>query len=67
MFTNVLILLLVVNACFWGLAQHGTHCSVIPSGVPCPPHYVHLLMSVSSFVAAVAVAQWSYVKHVTGL
>lgn len=53
---DLLVLVLVLNALFWGLASHGTHCSVVPRGW-CVPHDVHLMLGVACFVAAVLVRQ----------
>lgn len=56
---------LALNALFWGLFPHKTHCLLVQKMgmTDCPPHYVHLLMGVFFFFSAVAVAQWSYLSH----
>ena len=55
---------LLINAVFWGLGSHRTHCSVAAAmGVSnCPPHWVHLILGAASFVGAIAVSQWKYLK-----
>lgn len=54
-----LLVFLLVNAVFWGLAPHGTHCKVTGIfGGKCIPHWIHqsigaicmLLMIVLFFV-----------------
>jgi hypothetical protein len=67
MFTTIAVVFLVANACYWGLAGHGMHCSLLPDGVACPPHYVHLLMGLGFFIAAIVVAQWDYIKYLAGV
>ncbi len=60
----ILLTFLIVNALFWGLFPHETHCQVVGEitkllnvNVECPEHKVHLLMGLISFVAAIYVAQ----------
>jgi len=61
---NLVVIVLVINALFWGLASHDQHCSVADwvglGGDNCPPHYVHLMMGLAFFVAAVYCQQKSY-------
>ena len=50
----LVVVFLVLNALFWGLASHGTHCRLAAKlDVRCPPHCVHLLMGLASYLAAV--------------
>lgn len=53
---------LVLNSIFWGLMSHSTHCDVAAlAGIKnCPPHWVHLMIGLVSFVAAIGVSQWKY-------
>jgi len=53
---------LVLNGIFWGLMQHSIHCDVAALvGIKnCPPHWVHLMIGLLSFVAAIVVSQWNY-------
>ena len=63
MMKTLLVLVLLINALFWGLAEHVQHCAVADwfgMGDNCPPHYVHLMMGVAFFVAAVYVQQKKY-------
>ena len=62
MLALVLVVLLALNALFWGLADHGTHCKLAASvGMSnCSPHYVHLLIGLVSYLAAVGVQQRAY-------
>ena len=55
MLNQLLVLFFLVNALFWGLATHHTHCDFAAKfGVKkCPPHWVHVwVMGLGSFVAA---------------
>lgn len=55
---------LLINACFWGLFSHKTHCEVAAFfGVKqCPPHWVHVyVMGILSFVLAISIQQ-NYLK-----
>lgn len=62
MLKNLLILFLVVNAIFWGLFPHKSHCKLASNFTSkCPPHYVHLLIGIISFIIAVYVAQKDYI------
>uniref|UniRef100_A0A6C0C7I9 Uncharacterized protein n=1 Tax=viral metagenome TaxID=1070528 RepID=A0A6C0C7I9_9ZZZZ len=64
MLKNLITLFFVLNAIFWGLATHSQHCNLasVFGLVNCPPHYIHLLMGVVSFVIAVYVQQRDYVN-----
>lgn len=61
---NIVIVVLVLNALFWGLYPHSSHCQVASSlGVmECPSHWIHLSMGLISFIIAIAVAQWRFIK-----
>ena len=63
MLKNLLIVFLTINALFWGLADHGSHCSLAAAmGISkCPSHTVHLIMGLLFFVAAIYVAQKEYI------
>lgn len=56
------VVLLAVNALFWGLFPHSKHCAFAGLlGVKeCPPHSLHIAMGVLFFLLAVLVAQWSH-------
>ena len=57
-----LVIFFVINALFWGLGTHQQHCALVPMK-PCPPHWVHLLMGLLSFMAAVYVKQKPYLDR----
>ena len=59
---QLLVGFLVINALFWGLFGHHTHCEVAAlAGIKtCPPHWMHIGVGVVSFLGAVVVAQWDY-------
>lgn len=59
---TLLVIFLAVNALFWGLADHGSHCNVARMlGVSnCPPHWVHLTTGVVAYLLALVVAQYQY-------
>ena len=62
MLKQVIILFLVANALFWGLATHSQHCSLASAlGVKsCPPHWVHVyVMGLGSFLLALYLRQGS--------
>ena len=65
MFKNLLIVFLTINALFWGLADHGSHCSLASAmGISnCPSHTVHLIMGLLFFIAAIYVAQNLFFEH----
>ncbi len=59
----IIVGILLVNAIFWGLFPHKTHCDFISMlKIKCPPHYVHLIISILSFVLAVGIQQRAYLK-----
>jgi hypothetical protein len=59
---NLLLVVFAVNALFWGLLPHSVHCKALAmvSSMKCPPHSVHLVMSVVFYFAALFVAQREY-------
>ena len=62
MLKNLLVLFLLVNALFWGLASHKQHCNVASKfGMKkCPPHWIHVyIMGLGSFVLALYLVQGS--------
>jgi len=63
MLKKLIALFFVLNALFWGLASHSQHCALVSSvGISnCPPHYIHLLMGLVSFIVAVYIQQKRYV------
>ena len=65
MFRQLLVVFFLLNAIFWGLFPHSTHCRTVSqlfgSSVKCPPHIVHLSFGVISFLLAILFAQQEYV------
>jgi hypothetical protein len=61
------VALFALNALFWGLYPHGTHCRFAAAlGVSkCPSHWVHISFGVVSFIIAVVIAQWSFIRHMS--
>ena len=59
---DFIIIFLIINAIFWGLAPHETHCKAVASlGIQdCPPHWTHLAPGLACFAAAVAIQQRDY-------
>lgn len=66
MLTDLMISFLSINAIFWGLFRHDTHCQVAKQfGVKkCPPHYVHLLLGVACFLIAVVLKHYEYISSI---
>lgn len=60
---TILVAFLTINAVFWSLFDHGTHCKVAARlGVrKCPSHWVHILSGAVFFLLAVLTSQWSYI------
>ena len=52
---NVVVLVLGLNALFWGLLPHSV------SNMKCPPHSVHLMMGVVFYFLALYAAQQKYI------
>ena len=64
MLRTIFAVFFAFNALFWGLFPHDAHCKVASTfKIMCPPHWVHLTMGVLSFIIAVLIAQWSYIKY----
>lgn len=60
MLKNILVLFFLVNALFWGLASHKSHCKVAKMfGMNnCPPHWIHVyVMGLGSFLVALVLSQ----------
>lgn len=63
----LIVIFLLINAIFWGLFSHESHCNLVSMmGVnTCPPHYVHLLMGLGFFIAAIYVKQKAYIDYLS--
>lgn len=64
MLKNIVILFFAINAIFWSLFPHHVHCQLVNkfTTTACPPHKVHLLMGIISFIIALVIAQYDYLK-----
>lgn len=60
---GIIAFVLVINALFWGLMDHMTHCKVAAymGVVNCPPHAVHLFIGIVSYILAVLTVQSDYI------
>lgn len=59
-FKSIFVLFLLLNALFWGLFTHKSHCQFVSYfGIKnCPPHWIHVfVMGMGSFILAVLVQQ----------
>ena len=57
---NILVVLLMISASYWGLFPHSEHCNLASKfGIlDCPPHWVHVfIFGLGSYVAAVMIRQ----------
>lgn len=59
---DLIVVFLIINAIFWSLAPHESHCKVVSAfGIQdCPPHWTHLTTGLLCFAAALAVQQRAY-------
>lgn len=63
MLKNIIVAFLAVNALFWGLFPHSTHCAVASLVTnSCLPHSVHVTIGLVCFAAAVMIAQYKLYK-----
>ena len=67
---SVLVGFLLINAVFWGLFPHTSHCQflnsfnrVIGSNMKCPSHTIHLLMGIVSYLLALYFSQQKYIHR----
>ena len=62
---KLLTIFLTINALFWGLMPHSTHCNVaLKMGLKnCPPHYIHLLMGLLFYLLSVYIEQKKYLAY----
>ncbi len=59
----ILIVFFAINAIFWSLFPHDIHCNIVKMVLStCPPHHIHLMIGVVSFIIAFVVAQYDYLK-----
>tara|TARA_B100001093_G_C26353665_1_gene811397 strand:- start:38 stop:238 length:201 start_codon:yes stop_codon:yes gene_type:complete len=60
MFKNIISLIFLLNAIFWGLASHRQHCKfAYMFGIKnCPPHWIHVyVMGLGFFILSLLVKQ----------
>lgn len=58
MLKNIIVAFLAINALFWGLFPHSTHCAVASVFMnSCPPHPIHVSIGVICFMLAVVISQ----------
>jgi hypothetical protein len=63
MLKTIIIIFFAINAIFWSLFPHATHCDVAKMFVDvCPAHNVHLTIGLLSFLIAFVIAQYDYLK-----
>ena len=63
MLKNILIIFFAVNAIFWSLFPHNIHCNVATIiSSTCPSHGFHIMVGVISFIIALIIAQYNYLK-----
>jgi hypothetical protein len=62
--TKFFILFFLLNALFWGLFPHEAHCQFVENflSAKCPPHGVHIIISIIAFLIAVYLAQKQYIN-----
>ena len=59
-YKNLLVAFFLINAVFWGLMPHSTHCEFVSKlGITtCPPHYIHVyILGLGSFIMALYLLQ----------
>jgi len=60
---NIIIVFFTINAIFWSLFPHNVHCDVVTKFMStCPSHSFHLTVGYLSFLIAVIIAQYDYLK-----
>jgi len=65
MLRELLVIFFLLNAIFWGLFPHSSHCRIVyqlfGSNVKCPPHIIHISFGVICFLLAILFAQQEYI------
>ena len=59
---NLAVIFLIINAIFWGLFPHSTHCKLVGAmGVAkCPTHVMHVGFGIACFLGAVWIEQGNF-------
>ncbi len=61
---NFLILILMLNTILWCFVPRETYCSVVSNFLSeCPSHGLYLVVGIISFIVAVIIAQYDYLKQ----
>ncbi len=65
---NVFIVFFTINAIFWSLFSHETHCKFASNFTnECPPHSFHITFGIISFFIALIIAQYNWVRYNSNL
>ena len=66
---SVILSLLILNVLFWSFFPHNAHCKflselnkVFVTSMKCPEHWVHLLMGIVAYFAALYYSQMNYIN-----
>ncbi len=61
---KLIIVFFVINALFWSLFSHNTHCKFASYFTnECPSHSIHITLGIVSFFIALIIAQYDYIKY----
>ncbi len=61
---KIFIVFFIINAIFWSLFSHHTHCKLVSNlSIECPSHSLHLIIGIASFFIALIIAQYDYIKY----
>tara|TARA_B100000575_G_scaffold185939_1_gene149727 strand:- start:267 stop:473 length:207 start_codon:yes stop_codon:yes gene_type:complete len=65
MIKNIITTFFIINALFWGLASHASHCNLVAQfgAKGCLPHSIHILMGLISFIIAIYIQQKDYINY----
>ena len=60
---NIIVIILIVNAIFWGLFSHKQHCEIanIFGIKKCPSHWIHITFGIICFILAILIQQRNYI------
>jgi hypothetical protein len=65
MIKTIIVIFFAINAIFWSLFPHKTHCNVAKMFIDvCPAHNIHLIIGLLSFLIAFVIAQYNYLKTI---
>lgn len=65
MIRELLIVFFLLNAVFWALLPHQTHCQFVSqfTDMKCPPHFVHISLGIVFFLLAIFLSQQTYLME----